>query len=667
MTDKHTEAFLQEAAELLEVLESSLIELEARPDDEELVGQIFRALHTIKGSGGMFGFENVAEFVHDIETVYDRIRNSEIKVDNEIIDLTLKACDKIKQMLRNIPEDSDPVSSSGLLSAFRNFLGKSGKPDITVPIIKPVKPDKSDKIVYKIVFTPAENLFLKGTKTEGLLKELSELGEAVVLPVIDKIPVLSQIDPEKLYTSWVIFLSTVHGIDSIKDVFIFVEDDCRIEIEEIDHGNLRSGTEYYAQLVNQPSAGTSITENKATAKSNGKLKESKKNNPENISNIRVNSDKLDLLVNLVGELVTVQARLTQSAAKKNDSEFIQIAEIVERLTWELRETALNIRMLPIGSTFNKFNRLVRDLSKELGKEVELITEGGETELDKNVIERLNDPFVHIIRNCIDHGIENPELRVQKGKASKGRINLSAIHSGTHVLLKIEDDGAGLNKEAILKKAVERGLISAETKLTDKEIFGLIFQAGFSTANEVTNVSGRGVGLDVVRSSIEALRGSIELESKKDSGTIITLKLPLTLAIIEGLIIRVDEEHFVIPLSYIEECLEFTSGNTGTGRQLINVRGEIVPYIPLRKVFNIYNNQPDIQQVVILNNNGVKTGLLVDEIIGQHQTVIKSLGKYYKSVEILSGATVLGNGTIALIIDIPKLVEKEVEEEEFLLR
>ncbi len=664
MTDKHTEAFLQEASELLEVLESSLIELESKPDDEDLVGKIFRALHTIKGSGGMFGFENVAEFVHDIETVYDRIRNNELKVNNVIIDLTLKACDQISQMIRNEPEESESVSSSELLSAFREFLSDSNKTCHSVPQKLETSKITGENIIYKISFTPSDDLFMKGTRPEGLLKELSDLGEAVVLPLTDKVPSLNQIDSEKLYTSWVIFLSTSHGRDSIKDVFIFVEDDCRIEIEEIDHGSLKGNADYYENIIKQPTTSNSAPNKKGKAEDTRKLKEAKKSAPENISSIRVSSDKLDLLVNLVGELVTVQARMTQSSAKKNDPEFIQIAEVLERLTWELRENALNIRMLPIGSTFNKFNRLVRDLSKELGKEVELVTDGGETELDKNVIERLNDPFVHVIRNCIDHGIESPELRKQKGKNAKGRINLSAIHSGTHVLIKIEDDGAGLNKEAILKKAVERGLITPETKLTEKETFGLIFQAGFSTANEVTNVSGRGVGLDVVRSSIEALRGSIEIESKEDSGTIITLKLPLTLAIIEGLVIRVDEEHFVIPLSFIEECIEFTLDNKkrSGGRNLINVRGEIIPFIPLRKKFEIYSNQPEIEQVVIINNGGAKTGLLVDEIIGQHQTVIKSLGKYYKNVEVLSGATVMGNGTVALIIDIPKLIEREIKEE-----
>jgi two-component system chemotaxis sensor kinase CheA len=367
----------------------------------------------------------------------------------------------------------------------------------------------------------------------------------------------------------------------------------------------------------------------------------------------------------MGELVTVQARLAQTASTSHIPELLAISEDVERLTWELRENALNIRMLPIGSTFNKFNRLVRDLSKELGKEVELVTDGGETELDKNVIEKLNDPLVHIIRNSIDHGIELPEKRLEKNKDRCGKVYLSAMHSGTHVIIEIKDDGAGLNKKGILDKAIEKGLIAPDAELTDKEIFALIFHAGFSTAKKVTNVSGRGVGMDVVRSAIESLRGIIEVESKEGEWSKIILKLPLTLAIIEGLIVRIDKEYFVIPLSFVEECIELTSAKKKetNGRNYLNVRSEIIPYIPLRDKFSLTENKPEIEQVVVIKDSTLKAGLVVDEIIGEHQTVIKSLGKYYKHVEVMSGATVLGDGTVALIIDISKLLDEEVKLEE----
>ena len=669
MKDKHTAAFIQETLELLEVLEASLLELESKPGDMELIGKIFRSLHTIKGAGGMFGYDNIAAFVHDIESVYDRIRNNELEANDEIIDLTLKACDIIKQMVNG--ESQGDSGDEEILSAFKKYLSpKESATNEEKIIISESAP--GEKIIYHISFIPDEDLFFKGTKPTGLLQELSELGDALIIPDTKRIPDLNEINPEKLYTFWDIILSTSKGINSIKDVFIFVEDDCRIEIKEIDKGDLKGGLDYYQNIVDKKDEviSPSLKTVKKTIIKNDKIENKKQNRPndkpaaENISSIRVSSDKLDMLVNLVGELVTVQARLAQTADKKKDPELLQISEIVERLTWELRDNALNIRMLPIGSTFNKFNRLVRDLSKELGKEVELITDGGETELDKNVIEKLNDPLVHIIRNCIDHGIENGEERIKKGKIKSGKIFLSAKHSGTHVLIKIEDDGAGLNKEAILKKAFERGVISEDAKLSDKEIYSLIFQPGFSTAKEITNVSGRGVGLDVVKTAIESLRGAVDVESKPDSGTVITLKLPLTLAIIEGLIVRIDEDFFAIPLSFVEECVELTSEtkNKSNGRNLLKVRGELIPYIPLRERFHVSKNLPSIEQIVVVTEDGAKTGLVVDEIIGERQTVIKSLGSFYKNVEVMSGATVLGDGTVALIMDVPKLINSEIIEE-----
>ena len=676
MKEKHIEAFVQEASELLIVLEESLIDLETKPGDNELIDKIFRSLHTIKGSAGMFGFDEISAFVHDIETVYDKVRNKELDVDKSLIDLTLNARDQISFMLKNESKQNiiENETVKQILSSFKGYLDYSEIIEKNEEIIKIDDNKKGGiKIIYHIYFEPTENLLVNGTNPIGLLSEISSLGKTIISPNTEKIPPLDLFDPEKLYTSWNIILSTDRGINEIKDVFIFVEDDCKININEIGKGEIKGDFKYYCEIISK------VDKNILDADSKEKMihheksieqkiekKELKNDNSvsQNISSIRVNSDKLDLLVNLVGELVTVQARLSQTAAFKNDSALISIAEDVERLTWELRDNALSIRMIPIETTFNKFKRLIRDLSKELGKEVELITEGGETELDKNVIEKLNDPLVHIIRNSIGHGIENPEERLKKGKERSGKVFLSAIHSGTHVLVQIKDDGAGLNKEAIYEKAIERGIIAADANLTDKEIFSLIFKPGFSTAKVITNVSGRGVGMDVVQSAIESLRGSIEVESITNEGTTITLKLPLTLAIIEGLIVKIDKDFFVIPLSFVEECIELTCEikKKSNGRNLIGVRGEIVPYIPLREKFNINSKLPSIEQIVLINENNSKTGLVVDEIIGERQVVIKSLGTYYKNVEMMSGATVLGDGTVALIMDIKKLIEKaELEE------
>ena len=375
-------------------------------------------------------------------------------------------------------------------------------------------------------------------------------------------------------------------------------------------------------------------------------------------NIRVSSRKLDKLMNLVGELVTVQARLSQTSPNKNDPELDSIAEEVSRLTGELRETAMDIRMMPIGKTFSTFKRLVRDLSIELGKEVELITDGSETEMDKTVIEKLNDPLVHIIRNSIDHGIELPGERERNGKQRKGTVHLSAMHSGGQVLISIQDDGAGIDPEDLRAKALETGLISPDAELSEKEIISLIFTPGFTTAAKVTNVSGRGVGMDVVKRTIGALGGTVEINSRRGTGTTIMLKLPLTLAIIEGLLVKTGSEYFVLPLSAVDECVELTAEDItkSHGRHIANVRGQIVPYIRLREKFIVEGTAPDREQIVIIASGGQRAGFVVDSVIGEHQTVIKPLGTLFRNIEGLSGATILGDGTVALIIDIAKLLK-----------
>ena len=372
------------------------------------------------------------------------------------------------------------------------------------------------------------------------------------------------------------------------------------------------------------------------------------------SSIRVPAQKLDFLVDLVGELVTAQARLTQFASEQNDARLQAISEEIERLSDELRDNTLGIRMLPIGSTFSRFKRLVRDLSQELGKRIVLETRGEDTELDKTVIERLNDPLVHLLRNSIDHGIEGPEERVAQGKSPEGRIELSAEHSGGEVLIRIIDDGAGINPERIRAKAVEKGIIAADTLMSDKDALMLIFAPGFSTADKVTSVSGRGVGMDVVKRNIDALRGRVSLESVPGQGTTISVRIPLTLAIIDGLQVQVEDSYFIMPLSAVEECVELIRKDRNRA-DLINLRGQMVPYVSLRAGFEIPGQTPEIEQVVVCNSQGRRVGIVVDRVIGEHQTVIKSLGKVYQDVRGISGATIKGDGSMALILDIAALV------------
>lgn len=680
----HSEAFREEAAELLQELESALLELEENPDEDEMIGRVFRSMHTIKGSGAMFGFNDIAGFTHEVETVYDQVRNGRVAVGKELINETLKACDLIRAMLEG--SGVDESEKSRLVEVFRNMAcsdlaDRPGKKE------NPALPEeKGDEKIFRIRFKPPREIFLTGTDPVLLLDELRQLGECRVIAHLDEIPPLAELEPEHCYTYWDIILNTRRDLNAVRDVFIFVEDDSELRIDLIqeppgsldepsqkklgeilvERGDL-SPEDMRKVLEEKKRFGEMVVEKglvdhsrvEAALEEQKQVREvqQRKRNSEAGNSIRVTSEKLDQLVNLVGELVTVQARLSQTAGLAGIAELTLISEEVERLTQELRDSTLNIRMMPIGATFSKFRRLVRDLSEELGKEVELVTEGAGTELDKTVIERLNDPLVHIIRNSIDHGVESPDLREQRGKPRQGTIRLSAAHAGECVVITIEDDGAGLDRDAIRAKAVERKLIAENTELSEKELFALIFAPGFSTAKKVTGISGRGVGMDVVKKSIEALRGTIDIGSRKGEGTQITIRLPLTLAIIESLLVKIADESFVIPLSFVEECIEMTGKERSNGKSLANVRGHLVPYIPLRQRFSLEGSAPDIQQVVITSVYGERVGLLVDTVVGEHQTVIKSLGRAYRKVREISGATILGDGTVALILDIPHLVQK----------
>ncbi len=698
--EKIRDAFRVEASEILSELEASLLELEKDPGDMEAVSSVFRSFHTLKGSGGMCGFDEISEFTHQIETVYDQVRNWRIEADKNLIDLTLSACDQIRDMLAPDIAEGDAVRNrtADILQSFRRLLPNAGRAKtllkqsgLAEEILQAVAASRQN--TYRIRFRPSRDIFLRGTNPLLLLQELRMMGDCKVIAHTDAIPVLEQMDPEACYAYWDIILTTSRSINDIRDVFIFVQDDSEVSVDLIDDGETPLETEDYRKLgeiliekkdlrkedleqvlqerkrlgeilieeglVQPVSVEAALTEQE-------QVKQVRENRQklEAMMNIRVASRKLDKLVNLVGELVTVQARLSQTAARRDDPELVTIAEEVERLIDELRDNTMNIRMIPMGTTFGKFKRLVRDLSSSLGKEVELAAEGAETELDKTVIEKLNDPLVHIIRNCIDHGIEMPDERRHRGKPRKGTIRLSATHSGAFVVIEVADDGAGLDREAILAKAVQKGLVPADAELTEEEIYSLIMAPGFSTSGSVTNVSGRGVGMDVVKRAVDNLRGVIEVASDPGAGTLIRLKLPLTLAIIEGLLVRIGGEHFVVPLAAVEECIELTEQDRqqSHGRNIAAVRGQIVPYIALRDQFRIDGTPPAIEQIVIVRQEGHRVGFVVDSVIGEHQTVIKSLGSFFRNVEGVSGAAILGDGTVALILDIAKLMKLAEAEE-----
>ncbi len=692
MMDNFKEAYREEAFELLSELESSLLELEQDPDQKETIERAFRALHTIKGSGAMAGFEDIASFTHEVESVFELLRLGRLAVTKELVDLTLAARDVIRGMLEPVDnaDEGREIRAKGIVSALKALLPAApGACRETLPLELRASPPMApgEYVTYRIFFRPHPGIFSRGVNPLLLLDELRSLGDCEIVAHGEDIPDLEESNPEECHTRWDVILTTREAMDAVRDIFIFVEDDCELKIEAVDKHGETNGEPPHKKLgeilvergdVAQEELSRILKDQKRIGEllvdrgliDAGKVRTAlaeqqhieqirqKRQQDELASSVRVPAAKLDALVDLVGELVTVQASLSRLASTRRVPELRTIAEHVDRLTSELRDNTMSIRMLPIGTTFNKFKRLVRDLSKELGKEIVLTTEGAETELDKTVIERLNDPLVHLIRNCIDHGIEPPDVRRSVGKPAHGTVRLSAVHSGANVLISIADDGMGLDEEAVRRKAVERGLIGPDTELGRKEIFSLIFAPGFSTAGKVTNVSGRGVGLDVVKRNIEALRGSIDIGSEKGKGTAVTLKLPLTLAIIDGLLVKIGKTFFVLPLSLVEECVELSREDVARahGRRMALIRGEIVPYIRLRERFSINGDIPAIEQIVVTSTASDKVGFVVDKVMGEHQTVIKNLGKMYRDVEWISGATILGDGTVALILDIPKLLE-----------
>ena len=690
----HIAAYREEAGELLTELETSLLDLEETPDDTDLIARVFRAMHTIKGSGAMFGFDDIAAFTHEVETVFDMVRNGKMVVTKELLDLTLKSRDHISALLDASAGcgEADKEQGDAIIAGLQGLVPKTAAVQPAMPTKPPVKKEAAEpeQKTWRIRFQPNRELLLCGSNPLGLINELRGLGTCLVTAQFDQVPPLDTLVSEHCYLYWDIILTTNRGREAIDDVFIFVEDDCRITVEVIDESTNTEGEGAYKKLgeiliergdvsanalqevlqqqrplgellVNGGVVSQEKVQSALNEQQHVKQIRQDRTTPDAAASIRVPAERLDQLVNLVGEMVTVQARLTQVSNARLDPTFISIAEEVERLTNELRDTALNIRMLPIGSAFSKFKRLVRDLSQELGKEIEMVTFGEDTEIDKTVIEKLNDPLVHIIRNSIDHGIEKPEKRVAAGKPATGTIRLGAEHAGDSVLITIYDDGGGINRDAIRSKAIELGMIQATAELSDQEIYSYIFAPGFSMAAKITSVSGRGVGMDVVKRGIEGLRGTIVVDSELGTGTTITLKIPLTLAIIESLLVKIGPSHFVLPLAAVEECVELSRADIveSHGRNVAKVRGHLTPYIRLRDQFAIAGERPEIEQIVIVSVQGTRIGFVVDFVVGEHQTVIKPLGVLYQDVKGISGATILGDGSVALILspgDLEKMAE-----------
>jgi two-component system chemotaxis sensor kinase CheA len=664
MSADATDTFRQEAQELLEQLESTLLELERRPGDADLIDSAFRALHTIKGSGAMFGFDRVAAFTHHVETAFDLVRKGKIAATSELIGLTLAAKDWMRRLIET-PEDANDTAGREILDRFQAAVD-SATAAVTLPV-------EAKSVTWRVRFKLPKGAMASGTNPLLLIEELHSLGQATVIAQTDLVPALEELDPTECYVGWDVELMTEQSREAIEQVFLFLLDDMELNIERLDEPSVTKepgATPIQRDSVAPEPASTAHAASEPSLAKAGLISASgaapaEPSQPQATpsaakrdGSIRVPAERLDEMMDRVGELVIAQSRLRQLTATTTDSQIKSVVEEIERLAGELQDITMGVRMVPIGTLFGRFRRLVHDLSRDLGKDIELVTSGEETELDKTVIERIADPLVHLIRNSGDHGLEAPPVRTAAGKAPRGRIRLTARHAGTEVLISVGDDGRGLDSAAIQARAEENGLLPPGTKLPEEELFKLIFAPGFSTAREVTSLSGRGVGMDVVKRTIEELRGTIDIRSTPGEGTEVTLRLPLTLAIIEGLLVRVGRGRYVIPLAAVEECVELTpqDDTRSTGRSFLNIRDELVPFVRLREVLRSTVAPAPYQKVVIVSAGEHRVGLVVDQVIGDHQTVIKSLSKLHSDVETFSGATLLGDGTVALILDVPHLVE-----------
>ncbi len=642
--------FKEESIDLLDGMESALLEIQENGMSNDRINAVFRAAHTLKGSASMLKLEHLVEFTHTAENLLDDIRNGNISITDDMINSFLKCKDHLQNLVMfyasnlNHELDEHTKSLSKLLIDELQTYGAKKQEKEVITLKKVEKESQNSGYDINVIF--GEHLFKVGMEPIHFIKFLATLGTIEELNInLDKIERFRDYNPTSCKIEAFIKIKTDATVDTIEDVFEFIRDDITLSIkpwsniktdkkvvEVIEH------TQPIQRAINQPS--------------------DEHQNPIISSTLRVESEKIDTLINLIGEMVIANANVVQKSLELNNDEMIESVQIVSHMLEEIRESAMKIRMVQIGETFNKYKRIVHDISKQLGKDVELIISGGETELDKTLVEKINDPLVHIVRNAMDHGIESVNERVQNGKKPKGRLSLNAFHDAGTIAIEISDDGKGLDEEKILEKAISKGLIEPNTKLSQKDIFNLIFEAGFSTAEQVTNISGRGVGMDVVRRNIQALRGIVDIKSAKDKGSTFTIRLPLTLAIIDGFLIRVGNTYYVIPLEMVIECVELPNNNSEkmSGNDYINLRGSILPILSIREFFGEdLPKESSRDNVVVVRYGEKKFGLIVEELLGEFQTVIKPLGKIFKGVKGIGGSTILGNGQVALILDLPMLI------------
>lgn len=653
--DQILPTFIAESRERLEEMEASLLQVERDNADPELINAIFRAAHTIKGSAGMFGFDYLVAFAHAAESVLDAVRDGRRELDKSLQMLMLACCDYIGMLVNRIEAnqlDIDPPQrrlGDQLIGELEALLPTAPTLTVKADLAAP----ESGLHPWRIVVRFDRNVLRGGTSPLSIIRYLGELGTLQQVAVLaDELPSLNALDPECCYLGFEIVLMTASGRAAIETAFEFVRDECQLEIDRADQPPAQ--TEVDAQrTADRPQK---VADSTAAAPSAEKVPESR--------SVRVDAARLDQMIDLVGELIVATASAQSCAQRSGNAEMQESIANLQDFVEAVRENALQLRMVRIGATFKRFHRVVHDVSRELGKAIELVVHGEEAELDKTVVEKIGDPLMHLVRNAIDHGIEPVDVRVANGKRGAGTVTLNAYHDSGSIVIEVGDDGGGLKREKILQKAIDRGLVEADRKLSDSEVYDLIFEPGFSTADQITNLSGRGVGMDVVKRNITALRGSVTLRSTEGVGTTVSIRLPLTLAIIDGFLVSTGKSSFVVPLDTVVECLELSPDLAGGDRNphYLNLRGEVLPLVRLREQLAIEAPMPNRENVVVVQFGRQRAGLVVDRLLGELQTVIKPLGPVFRHLRVLAGSTILGSGEVALILDVPALVRQAESKE-----
>jgi len=654
-------AFLDESSEHTAAMEEGLLKLESTPDDLELMNSIFRAAHSIKGGAGSFGIEAVAHFTHSVENLLDRLRNGEMTATRELIDILLRGTDVMKGLLdqaRAVENGgtAEPVADvDEVLAELAKHLGGAASPAAAAPVAAQASAPTATR--FKVTFQPSPTLFRTGSDPYLLLRELASLGKVLSTEVDSSaLPEWSSFEPETCYLSWKIELESEREEADLKDVFLFVSDDATIAIERVEEE-----PDPLDAITAATPAAASAASASADAPRSAVVKAARTGGES--ASIRVSVEKVDQLINVIGELVIAQSMVADVVNNFSADRLTRLREAVlsvERNTRDLQERVMAVRMVPIGSIFSRYPRIVRDLAAQLGKDVSLELEGEDTELDKGVVEKIGDPLTHLIRNSLDHGVEKPEVREAAGKPRTGVIKLRAFTEGGSVFVEIEDDGAGLDTDRIRQKGVERGLLRPDDTWTPEQIHQLIFQASFSTAAQVTDVSGRGVGMDVVKKNVESLGGSVTIASQRGKGARFRIKLPLTLAILDGLTLSIGQQMYILPLVSIVESFRPTGASLKTlltGGEVVIVRGETLPVLRGHRLLGVCNaiTDPTRGLLVIVESDGRRVALLVDELCGQQQVVIKNLDANFRRVDGVMGATIMGDGRVALILDVPGLM------------